>query len=106
MGFPAAVYRDGSEFDWDGRPTDRRVVHNADELERALAEGWAPPCDYAASEPKAGSLLDNSAKVIEAALPSLSLDELEKLKADEITGKTRKGVMAMIDAAIDQRLAG
>lgn len=103
MAYPKMLYREGSGRPWDGRPTDRLVVRSADDEDRALAAGWKDANGYWAEAESAKSLLDNNAKVIEAALPSLSLEELEKLKADEITGKTRKGVMAMLQAAIDER---
>jgi hypothetical protein len=102
--YPLVLYRDGDEFEWDGRGTDRTVVEDKDAHDAALTEGWAQAADYLASVPHEESLLDGSAKDIAAALPDLSLEELEKLKADEQAGKTRKGVLSLIDTAIDEKL--
>ena len=47
-GYPKMLYRDGSEFRWDGRPTDSVVVQDAEEAEIALLDGWKLPADYLA----------------------------------------------------------
>lgn len=103
--FPKTLYRDGGEFVWDGRPTDRLVVASAEEQTRAVAEGWREAAEYLQATPGRTDLLDGNAKVIEAALPDMDLDALETLKAAELAGKTRKGVLSMIEAEIDKRLA-
>lgn len=102
--FPKALYRTGSEFEWDGRGTDSLTVADAAEQEQAEADGWAEAADYLASE-SGKTLLDKPAKDIEPALADLSLDELERLKADETAGKSRKGVLGLIDAEIEKKLA-
>lgn len=105
--YPLTLYRDGSEIVWDGRGTDLLTVADKDEHDAALAEGWAEAADYLASdEPGEPSLLDGSAKDIKDALPDLSLEDLEALKAAETEGKTRSTVLAAIDAAIDAKLKG
>lgn len=104
--FPKMLYRDGTEFEWDGRPTDTLVVTDNAEFEAAIDDGWLIPRDYLGSTKAEVSLLDKTAKDIEAELPNLDLDALEKLKADETDGKTRKGVLAAIEAAIDAKLKG
>lgn len=104
--YPLALYRDGDDIMWDGRMVGLRVVHDADDHDAALADGWAEAADFLNAEESDRSLLDCTAKEIESALPDLDLDELETLKAAEKAGKTRKGVLAAIDAAIDAKLAG
>lgn len=42
MDFPASLYRHGSTFLWDGEMFDFIDVHNPEELEAALADGWVP----------------------------------------------------------------
>lgn len=102
--FPKSLYRSGREFVWDGRGTDTLTVADSAEQEQAEADGWAEAADYLASTGES-TLLDNPAKDIEPALAELSLEALEGLKADETAGKSRKGVLAMIDAAIEAKLA-
>lgn len=106
MSYPIALYREGdgrAAFKWDGRMTEMLTVADSDEHEAALADGWREPADYLGAEQPL-SLLDQNAKEIADVLPELTLDELEALKADELAGKTRKGVLASIDEAIDKKL--
>ncbi len=104
--FPKTLYRDGSEFVWDGRPTDTFTVESAEEQEIAEGEGWQEAADYAATgTPAEPTLLDKSAKDIEPELAALSIAELEKLKDDETAGKSRRGVLALIEAALEAKLA-
>ena len=75
----------------------------------ALAKGWfLHPSDFPSSDESSGTaeptLLDKTAREIEVALPGLSLDELGDLKAAETAGKSRKGVLADLEAAIDAKL--
>lgn len=100
--YPLMLYRAGSAFCWDGKNTDSMVVEGPEQHEAALADGWQEAVAYLAPDDE--PLLALTAKEIEAALPSLSLEELEALKSDEAAGKSRKGVLADIDAAIDARL--
>lgn len=109
--YPRAIYRPGDEGEWDGVKMDFGTVVDADDEEAALSKGWyLHPSDF----PGAGSgeasggptLLDKNAREIEVELPNLTLDELEALKAAETSGKTRKGVLADIDAAINAKLEG
>lgn len=107
MTYPLALYREGDgrdAFKWDGRMTEMVSVADSEEHEAALADGWSDGADYLASEQQSLSLLDQNAKAIAQVLPELTLDELEALKADELAGKTRKGVLADIDEAIDAKL--
>lgn len=107
MAYPLALYREGDSraaFKWDGRMTEMVAVDSAEEHELALSEGWADAETYLAATNAPLSLLDSTAKEIAEVLPELTLDELEALKADEIAGKTRKGVLASIDEAIDKKL--
>lgn len=101
--YPLALYRDGSDIEWDRRRVGFRIVTDADDHETALSEGWREADAYLSGAASL-TLLDATAKEIAAVLPELTLDELEALKAAETAGKTRKGVLADIDAAIDAKL--
>lgn len=107
--YPKAIYRPGDEGEWDGVQMDfGTVVDEADE-EDALADGWyLHPKDFPQAEkelePPKGGLLDQNARDIEKALPSLSIEELEQLKVDETAGKSRSGVLRDIEKAIDAKL--
>lgn len=103
--FPLMLYRVGSDFIWEGRSASSRIVANEGERKAAMADGWREAADFLAGPAAHKTLLDENAKTIEARLPDLDLAALEKLLADEKAGKTRKGVLAMIEAAIDARLA-
>lgn len=46
--YPLTLYRSGSAFDWDGRPTDSRVVIDEDEHLQAADEGWMEAAEYCA----------------------------------------------------------
>lgn len=103
--FPMMLYRTGSAIQWDGRGTDTKIVADSTELATALATGWAEGADYAADAPVGeAKLLDKSAMDIKDELSGMELEDLETLKAEETDGKARKGVLAMIDAAIDGKL--
>lgn len=108
--YPKMLFRDGAEFLWDGRGTDALAVASAGEEASALADGWKLSADYLASDPAKAvaekDILDRTAKEIVEGLPHLTLEELEDLKAREEGGKTRKGVMAAIDAEIEKKLEG
>lgn len=104
--YPLMLFRDGDDIDWDGRRVGIRIVADAEDHESAVADGWAEAADFLNAEANDRSLLDLTAKEIEAALPALDLEELETLKAAEEAGKTRKGVLTAINAAIDAKLAG
>lgn len=52
------------------------------------------------------SILDGTVAEITPKLAALSDDELAKLRADEEAGKTRKGVIAAIDAELERRTGG
>lgn len=107
MTYPLALYREGEgrdAFKWDGRMTEMLTVADSEEHEAALADGWSESADYLATEQQSLSLLDQNAAAIIQVLPELTLEELEALKADETAGKTRKGVLASIDEAIDAKL--
>lgn len=98
--YPKLLYRPGQEELCWGVMVDTLRVHDPAERDAALADGWyLEPVFDAPSAPTPG-LLDNNAATIIAALSDLTADELKALKADEITGKTRKGVIAAIDAAL------
>jgi hypothetical protein len=108
--YPKAVYRPGDEGEWDGVKMDFGTVTDADDEAQALSKGWfLHPSDFPkavkADETPQGGLLDQNARDIEKALPALSIEELEQLKADEEAGKSRKGVLTDIDAAINAKLA-
>jgi hypothetical protein len=49
--YPLALYRSGSFFEWDGRPTDSCVVNDEDEHLQASEDGWQESADYFA-DPK------------------------------------------------------
>lgn len=107
--YPKAIFRPGDEGVWDGVSMDFGTVTDADDEAAALDKGWyLSPADFPAAEAGAmaePTLLDKNAREIETALPALSIDELEALKAAETAGKSRKGVMADIDAALEAKLA-
>lgn len=42
MEYPATLYKRGSAFLWDGEMFDFVNVHDDEELEIALADGWVP----------------------------------------------------------------
>lgn len=104
--FPKSLYRDGDEFVWDGRPTDRLVVASADEQKAAFSEGWVEAVDYPQSVKSEPGLLDKTAKDIAAAIVDLTLDQLEEYREAEVAGKSRKGVLALFEAAIEEKLKG
>ncbi len=51
--FPKALYRDGTEFDFEGRTLDMLTVADKDEMTAALAEGWAALPDVMKAKAKA-----------------------------------------------------
>ena len=108
--YPKAIYRPGDEGEWDGVKMDFGTVADAEDETAALGKGWyLHPSEFpGADEPDAAepTLLDKNAREIELALPGLSLEELEALKAGETGGKSRKSVLSDIDAAIDAKLKG
>jgi hypothetical protein len=106
--YPMMLYRAGNQMQWDGRGTDTLVVKDVKEHSTALGAGWLEGSDYgsAADTPETEkTLLDKTAKDIELELGAMTLDDLETLKAEETDGKARKGVLAMIDTAIDEKIA-
>lgn len=101
--YPRVLYRPGSQEEAHGVSVDLLNVGSDEERDAALADGWSLTPTDAAGEPAAPApltLLDSPVKDIAAVLPSLTGEELEALRADETAGKTRKGVLAAIDAAI------
>lgn len=54
MEFPASLYKPGTQFEWDGEMFDTLVVHDEEEVEIALADGWSigKPGKAAKPEPK------------------------------------------------------
>jgi len=108
MSYPKHLFKHPGPY---GRGARTYAVAGADsevEETRLLGEGWSLTKEDGFGEKSADapepSILDGNAKDIEAALPDLPLEELEILKAAETAGKTRKGVLAAIDAAIDAKL--
>lgn len=107
---PRMLYRPGTETRvWNKYDVDTLVVDES-ETERHLADGWhLRPGDWEQGEAAGAggqpNLLDNPANVIIPALADKPLDELEALMAAEQAGKTRKGIVAAIQAEIDKRLA-
>jgi len=107
--YPKAIYRPGDEGEWDGVKMDFGTVTDPADEEDALSSGWyLHPTDFPDAEQSKdaprGGFLDQNAREIEKALPDLSLEELEQLKVDETAGKSRIGVLASIDAALDAKL--
>lgn len=106
--YPKAIYRPGDEGEWDGVKLDFGTVADADDEAAALAKGWfLHPSDFPGAPPEDApepTLLDKNAREIGLALPDLSLEALEELKAAEIGGKSRKGVLADIETAINAKL--
>jgi hypothetical protein len=91
---------------------ETRVVEDS-EIEGCLAGGWMHGREAyeAASRPAAreqspfDSFLDNPVAEIAPLLADLSTEELEQLKAAEVGGKTRKGLIAKIDDELAARAA-
>lgn len=105
MTYPLALYRAGTgraSFKWDGVQTEMLAVGDADAHEEASGEGWLDAEAYLAAP--VPPLIYRTAKEIAAALPELTLGELDQLKCEEMEGKARKGVLADIDEAIDAKL--
>lgn len=107
MAYPKLLYRLGTEEEVWGVPVDTLRV--ADEVAEASAheEGWSAVEELFDEDGKlreveaaALSLLDGKVADIVAVLPQLTAEELEALKADELAGKTRKGVLEGIEAAL------
>jgi hypothetical protein len=104
--YPMMLYRAGTETIWDGRETDIKVVANSKDHATAIAAGWYEGVDYAALDDVVEiDTLDKTAKEIEAGLADMTLEDLEALKVKETDGKARKGVIAMIEAALEEKLA-
>jgi hypothetical protein len=104
--YPLILYKDGSQFVWDGRATDSKAVESAEEHEAALSQGWVEGKDYPNAGKSVSNLLDMSAGKIADLLPTYDLDQLEAYRADEVAGKSRKSVLALIDVAIEEKLKG
>lgn len=101
--FPLAVYRDGHDFDWDGRSVAHRHVTDEDALTEARADGWLPAAEFLASgkgDLNPLAVLDQNAPEIIAALDGQSGEQLLALYDAEKVGKGRKGVIAAIEEAI------
>jgi len=120
MSEPTMLYRPREAINpeaWN-LPLDTIIV-DATEVEDAKAEGWLEAADAveAANVPKAAephvpaepgpydSLLDAPVADIVPLLIEMSADELVSLRAAEVTGKTRKGLLAEIDKAIEAKAA-
>lgn len=101
--YPMMLYRDGTQFRWDGRGTDSLIVADLDDHALAEKDGWQVAADYLSDATPAKTLLDGNAKDIEGALSELDADALKALRADEVRGKSRKSVIAAIDAEIKAR---
>ena len=108
MEYPKHLFKSLGAFGSGNRTYDVAGAANEDEEADLVERGWCLTKEAAWGLETAPekTLLDGSAKEIEAALPALELEELEALKAAETSGKTRKGVLAALDAAIDAKLAG
>lgn len=100
--YPKMLYRIGTEFVHEGKTLDSLIVNAPEEEDVARDEGFG---DLAAvgDEKPAKDILDSTAPEISAALPSLSDEALLALLAAEEAGKTRKGVIAAINAEIERR---
>lgn len=89
-----------------GNKCNLLVVEDATAEAAALADGWnvSPPPEGEAwpeaPDPSEFSLLDQSALKIADALPALSPEELTTLLDAERAGKTRKGVVTLLEDAI------
>lgn len=99
--YPKALYRAGSEFEWEGKSFDRIQVEDEESHEAALADGWLHPRD--ALDATDATLLDQSAAKITEALPSQSDEQLIEFLDAERAGKSRKGVLAAIEDEIGKR---
>lgn len=98
--YPRILYKPGAAEDAWGVKVDTLTVNDDDELAAAMAEGWARTPNGNA-DVKPYSLLDQPVAEIIEVLPALTKDELVKLLADEQAGKTRKGLVAALDKAIE-----
>ena len=68
--YPLILYKDGSQFVWDGRATDSKTVETAEEHEAALSQGWVEGKDYPNAGKSVSNLLDMSAGKIADLLPT------------------------------------
>lgn len=87
-------------FEQDGRKFDSE----GNEL-GAPAATEAPPATPAltGAQQAAATMLDSNAASVIAELPDVSDDLLAALRAGEIAGKTRKSLMAALDAELAKR---
>lgn len=102
---PTMLFRPGdTEIIWD--IACDTIVVDAAEVEDHLAAGWYRHLfDFpaAAPEPKLTDLLDLSAAKLTEQLADLTLEQLLELRDAESAGKTRKSVLAAIDAAAEAK---
>lgn len=97
------LYKSGpANVELGGRKLVYRAYDDSD-IEAAEADGWHRCPDDAEAPRVEPSLLDRTAKDIEAALPGLTDEELLATLDGETTGKTRKGVIAAIEAEVKRR---
>lgn len=100
--YPKMLFRLGTEFEHEGKMLDSLIVGAADEEDVAREAGFGDLADAGAEKP-ATDILDGTAAQIADALPSLADEALLALLAAEEAGKTRKGVIAAINAEIERR---
>jgi hypothetical protein len=101
--YPRVLYRDGTQEEVWGRKVDMLHVNDEDEQDAAMADGWTlRPDGNEAPKPDAAefSLLDEKTAVIVEHIPALTKPELAELLAAEQRGKTRKGVLEALEAAL------
>jgi hypothetical protein len=104
--FPRVLYREGGVHEVWGRNVSLRDVHDEDQLQDALKGGWSLRPDGHNEEPAHQSefaILDAKIPDIKAALPKLTDDEILALYEAESRGKTRAGVIAALEAAMEAR---
>ena len=87
-------------------PGSPGVILPRDEYVAAAVYNPEPEPQVEEAKPAALDLLDGTVAEITQKLAALSDDELMKLRADEEAGKTRKGVIAAIDAELERRTGG
>ena len=106
---PTMLYRRCSEVNpaaWN-KCVETRVVEDED-IDTAQGEGWLLAADILPTldEQEPGpfdTFLDSPIKELVPLLPEMTKEELQQLRAAEVGGKTRAGLIAEIDKAIESK---
>lgn len=116
MEYPKLMYRPAAEGHAEevwGVMCNLLTVEDADAEAAALDDGWSltPPSKDAPAPGKGSdatsefSLLDEPLRVIKDQLEALTAEEVDALLTAERNGKTRKGVIAALEEALEAKTA-